>query len=229
MKRAFSLVEIGFVIFIIMAVFFTVIPFSVANIKQVRYIAEWKDYIEQAEYSFETLKEYKKTTLLDNKNSVERLLLYLDAKKLSAIREPALKRYKYKMMNGNLYEKMTLSKFDETYIDVKKRLIGIEENPSCNEINPCATVWVDLNGIKRPNVVGKDIFIYEVYPDYIQQIQFNAVNLQKGFLVKRGMELFEFAPEVRKIKPAEGCLIVEKLCIFEHFICFLYGRLIYRT
>ena len=66
MKKAFSLVEIGFVLFILASVFFIVTPLSVSNIKQAKFIADWKGYMEQVSYSYETLIEYKKANNLDD-------------------------------------------------------------------------------------------------------------------------------------------------------------------
>ena len=166
MKKAFSLVEIGFVLFVLMAIFFTVIPFSVSNLKQVKCITEWKDYITQAEYSFETLLEYKKTSNINVKESVAKFMKYLDAKKVSQD-DKRIKHYKYKIMNGNFYQKMNISNFDEMYIDIEGKIIGIEYGEACDKINPCATVWVDINGNKRPNIVGNDIFIYEMYENAV--------------------------------------------------------------
>lgn len=162
MKKAFSLVEIGIVLFILTAVFFIVVPFSVSNIKQARFISEWKSYMGQVLYSFETLVEYKKINNLDEKASVERLMHYLDAKPISD--KNKLKSYKYKMMNGNFYQKMKIDKFDEIYKDTNGRLIGVEYSL---ENEPYATVWTDLNGKNKPNIVGKDIFVYEIYPNFV--------------------------------------------------------------
>ena len=176
MKKAFSLVEIGFVLFIITAVFFTVIPLSVSNVKQARFIADWKDYIDQVKYSFETLVEYKKNRNISTEESVQRLISYLDGKKTD---KKNLKSYKYKMMNGQIYNKMNLNKFDEVYIDVDKRIIGVEYGDFCRkDINvPCATVWTDINGKTKPNTVGKDIFIYEIYSGRIEPYG-NGINFQ---------------------------------------------------
>ena len=82
MKKAFSLVEISIVLFMLTAVLFAVVPFSISNIKQAKLTAEWKSYMEQVSYSFETLNEYKKINNLDKKSSIERLMHYLDAKPL---------------------------------------------------------------------------------------------------------------------------------------------------
>ena len=166
MKKAFSLVEIGFVLFVLMAVFFTVIPFSVSNIKQVKNITEWKDYIAQAEYSFETLLEFKKTSKLNTKESIAKFMKYIDAKNVSS-NDKRIKHYKYKMMNGKFYQKMNISNFDETYIDIYGKIIGVKYGEGCDTITPCATIWVDLNGKKKPNIVGYDIFIYEMYKNSI--------------------------------------------------------------
>ena len=166
-KKAFSLVEIGLVFFVITAVFFAVIPFSVSNVKQAKLIAEWKNYEKQVQYSFETLNEYKKNNSLDIKGSVDRLLSYMDAKPMST---EMIKDYKYKMMNGHIFQKMNFQNFDKFYVDVDKRYIGVQyENGVCKSAKiPCATVWVDVNGSKSPNIVGKDIFVYEIYPDKIE-------------------------------------------------------------
>ena len=162
MKKAFSLVEIVLVLVILTAIFFVVVPFSVSNVKQAKYISEWKSYMEQVYYSFEILTEYKKTNFLNEKASEERLLHYLDAKPL--MDKGKVKNYKYKMMNGNFYQKMNIEKFDEIYEDANGRLIGIEHSP---KNSPYAIVWTDLNGAKKPNIVGKDIFVYEIYKTYV--------------------------------------------------------------
>lgn len=168
MKKAFSLVEIGFVLFVITAVFFAVVPFSVSNLGQAEFIADWKNYIEQVSYSFEALREYKKTKNLSVEDAIERIMHYMDA-------EPVLKqnvvRYRFKMMNGNFYQKMNLERFDKIYYDVDGRLLGLEYgdlNCRKNINKPCATVWIDLNSAKRPNIVGKDIFVYEIYSTGIE-------------------------------------------------------------
>ena len=170
MKKAFSLVEIGIMLLVVTSVFFAVVPFSVSNIKQAKFIADWKEYTNQVQYSFETLKEYKKNHAIDNKASVKRLMEYLDGRNISS-NSKEVKNYRYKMMNGKFYQKMNIKKFDEVYIDERNRLIGIEYNKSengkvfCSEKTPCATVWVDINGKTRPNTVGNDIFIFEIYPN----------------------------------------------------------------
>ena len=43
--------------------------------------------------------------------NIKRLMHYLDAKPV--IEKDKLKNYKYKMMNGNFYQKMNIEKFNE--------------------------------------------------------------------------------------------------------------------
>lgn len=168
-KKAFSLVEIVILFFVITAVFLAVVPLSVSNIKQAKFISEWKNYMNQVEYSYETLKEYKKEHPLNHKESVNRLMKYMDGRDIHADSKE-IKNYRYKMMNGNFYQKMNIKKFDKVYLDERKRIIGVEYEKTdnenrCNNKTPCATVWVDINGKKKPNIVGKDIYVYELYVD----------------------------------------------------------------
>ena len=164
MKKSFSLVEIGFVLFIMMAVVFTALPLSVSNINQARLVASWKDYSKQINYSFETFSEFKKHhRRMSIKTSTAKLMEYLDAKPVSA---DILGNYKYRMMNERFYKELDPVRFDEVYVDVKGRISAIEyEDLMCmrHKDNSCITVWVDLNGVKKPNTVGKDIFAYKVY------------------------------------------------------------------
>ena len=166
-RRAFSLVEIGIMIFVVAAVFFAVVPFSVSNIKQAKYIAAWKNYLNQVNYSYEVLMEYQKENPLDKKNAFNRLMKYLDAKKISNS-EKEVKIYHYKMMNGKFFQKIKLEDFDEIYKDINGRLIGVEYKKLCKNNQQYITVWVDLNGKEKPNIVGNDIFIYEILEDKIQ-------------------------------------------------------------
>lgn len=174
-QKAFSLVEIGIMLFIMTGVIFVTVPLSVSNINQARYISAWKDYFNQVKYSFEILNEYKKTNVMDVAHSVSKLMEYLDARLVAddmqtAKNDKNIRGYKYKMMNGHFYQNINLEKFDEVYMDIKKRLVGIEYgDKNCSKTNaPCATAWVDLNGRKKPNTVGKDILIYEIYPNSVE-------------------------------------------------------------
>ena len=165
---AFSLIEIGIVLFIITAVFFIIVPLSVSNVKQAKFIAAWKDYNSQAAYSFETLTEYKKYHNINDKDSVKRLIEYLDGREIPKDSKE-IKHYRYKMMNGKFYEKLNVKNFDEIYQDNRNRLLGVKYNNS-NSPNDAlkATVWIDLNGRKKPNIVGKDILILEIYSDGVE-------------------------------------------------------------
>ena len=166
-KKAFSLVEIIIVLFIMAAVFFAIVPFSVSNIKQAKFIAVWKDYMKQVDYSYETLTEYQKENPLKKKEAFLRLMNYLDAKIVSKDEE-RIKNYSYKMMNGKFFHKIKLADFDEIYQDINGRLIGAEYKKICKEHHECIRVWIDLNGEYKPNVVGKDIFVYEISDNFVQ-------------------------------------------------------------
>lgn len=168
MKKAFSLIEIGIMLFVVTAVFFVVVPFSVSNVKQAKFISDWKLYMNEVQYSFESLLEYKKTNKLDNVTSVTRLMDYLDAKKIDI--NNAKINHTYRMLNGKKFGKNNFSDFDEIYKDSEDKLIGVEYNDilkgkSCTEMISCATVWVDINGKQKPNIVGNDIFLYSIYSD----------------------------------------------------------------
>ena len=126
----------------------------------------------QVSYSFETLHEYKKLNNLDERASLKRLMHYLDAKPVES--KEKFKNYKYKMMNGAFYQKMDINKFNEIYEDATNRLIGVEYS---FESEPYSTVWIDLNGKKKPNIVGKDIFLYEIYRNSVSPYK-------KGFKIE---------------------------------------------
>ena len=165
--KAFSLIEIIIIFFVLSAVFFAVVPFSISNIKQAKYIAAWKDYMAQAEYSYEILSEYQKDNPLDKKEALKKFMQYLDAKEISKD-DAVVKKYRYKMMNGKFYQNIHLKDFDEIYKDINGRLIAAEYKKDCGNNSECITVWVDINGNSKPNIVGKDIFVYEIFKKSIQ-------------------------------------------------------------
>lgn len=164
MKKAFSLVEIGIILFIIAAVTFIVVPFSISNVKQAKFIAAWKDYMGQVTYSYEILSEYKKNNELTRDDAFEKLMGYLNAGEVSK-NSQELVGYKYKMLNGKFYQNINLDKFDAVYVDIQNRIIGVEKGKTCSSFQPCRTVWIDINGKDKPNIVGEDIFVYEIYSD----------------------------------------------------------------
>ena len=68
-------------------------------------------------------------------------------------------------MNGSTVGKEDFYKFNSLYVSDNKKVVGIKNLNNTDSRKPAFMVMVDVNGTKRPNIWGKDIYGADIYAD----------------------------------------------------------------
>lgn len=178
-KRAFSIIEIAIVIFLILMVASIFIPMNIANVKQAERIVKWKNTFEETKYSFEVLKAnnqnlfetIKFNKINSSKSAFDVFKPYLNINYEKSTKD-YFKGYRYKFLNGTRVKKK--SNFYVTDFATLKSgvIIGFKLNKSRGMYSNATigTMLFDINGINKPNRIGKDVFFINIYPNEIKAV-----------------------------------------------------------
>lgn len=175
-KYAFNMVEISIVMLLIVITVLVCIPGIVNSTKEAKIISGWKRVFTEIDSNFElfSINDYEnvekicKTNPANLEEEVFKILgPYLNIDYTQ--KTNALKSYRYKFLNGAQIPKN--SRYNT-------RLFAYQENGSllafkllscnCNNDSPCAIALIDLNGKKKPNRIGKDIFGINIYKQKVE-------------------------------------------------------------
>ena len=173
-RKAFTIVEIALVIFVILMVASIFIPLNITNIEQAERIAKWKNTFEEAKYSFELLKAQDKKLFELNGNATSKQVFdkikpYLNIEE-NNVSSDYFKNYKYTFLNGKRVNKLSNYYVDEFTLLKSDIIIGFRLNEGLNndESIPYGIMLFDINGLKKPNKIGVDIFGINIYPNKIK-------------------------------------------------------------
>lgn len=168
---SFSLFNIVFGFSIILLVVLILIPFNLINLEQAQRIAKWKAEYERLKYSFELVNLHEGSIIPSVSEEKEiiseeyvwnRILPYF---KFGDEKLKKIKKYKYRKMNG-LPIKNGYKHYFENFIETKSgMLFSIKQNhvEITDEKIPLYFAFIDINGIEKPNRIGQDIFLMEIY------------------------------------------------------------------
>lgn len=174
--NAFNMVEIMIVVSLLLTTVILCLPIIFNNSKEAKIISGWKRSYAEMQSNFEvynvsdhtTVDTICKSNVLEKEPEIFRVISpYLN---VDLSRDPnTLKTYRYKFKNGAQVPMQSL---------VFTRFFSYQENGNivgfkwltcdCSETVPCATVLFDMNGIKKPNRIGKDIFGIYVFKNRIE-------------------------------------------------------------
>jgi len=169
------------VIFYVVSIFIIVIlllliilPFHANNLDQAKRVAVWKSEYEQIEYCFSLVNLHEHSIIPKKENASESdelnlLMPYFRMDKNDYILK---KRYKYRKKNGRLARKDSQFYFDKFYKLKDGKLISLRKNINSNlkDNKPYFFLFIDINGRKRPNRMGLDIFFVSIYKDHIEAL-----------------------------------------------------------
>ena len=179
MKNAFTIVEVSilFVIFLIVA--FLVAPLSLDDTLQAKNVTRWRGVqsdFDNIFYSVNTQKDNDSFVFNDIFNNVMKNEIKSDAD-----------LYKITYMNGTFPgSAYRFTDFKQTYSNatVAYKLYETPQN------NVLGILMYDVNGQVGPNVWGKDVFGYNIYPDRFEPFCKNdSVTTQKQDCSKSGTGL----------------------------------------
>ncbi len=163
---------------IILVIVYIVKPFSLIDMEQVQRIAKWKSEYENFVYYFDLVKLHEGSIIPSNnedKNLISeeyilsRLKPYMNIE--YAIPVKVLK-YTYRKMNGSKLKPQNQFYFKKFAQTKNGMLISIKANKNYkeDEETPEFYMLIDINGVKKPNRIGKDIFFINIYKDHISAL-----------------------------------------------------------
>lgn len=173
--KAFNMVEIMIVVCLLVTTVILCLPVIFNNSKEARIIASWKRLYLEAQTNFEVFNisdaELINSVCRSNVENKESEIFKIISPYLNAdlSKSPkSLKSYHYKFKNGaripaqsNIYTKLFAYQENGNVVAFKWL------NCNCTETKPCASVLFDMNGVKAPNRIGRDIFGLYLYRNRI--------------------------------------------------------------
>ncbi len=178
-KRAFSLVEVVIIIFLISLIVALLVPKISESYIQPNLISKWKKEEKDTKYFFHLVKifneDYARDTNQDSKiSSYEVFHYYLKYLGEGTFRDVDSKRYKYKYMNNKPVPKMSSDTMQYLIQKDKDMLIGFSSiTENCDDTTPCAKLFFDVNGLLPPNKFGQDIFGFYVFKSKIEEFGYD--------------------------------------------------------
>ncbi len=175
-RRAFSLVEIAIVLFIIVFVASVFVPLNILNVSQAERVAKWKNVFEESKYSFEVLKAHDQGLMKDlqsyklsDSEAFDKIKPYLNIDKAQSTEE-TYKNYQYKFLNGRRVNSKSMFYVKDFATLESGVIIGFKLNRMRHTYRntPVAMMLFDINGLDKPNKIGKDIFGINIYEEGIK-------------------------------------------------------------
>lgn len=176
----FSFFNIFSVISIILVLILILVPFNIINLEQAQRIAKWLKIYEDLNYSFALVKLHE-GTIIPEKNEaekviteeyiVERIAPYMNLENDTKV-QVEIPKYTYRLLNRNIVKKNNQFHFSKFLKTKDGMLLSLKQNQKENlmDLTPLYFLLVDINGEEKPNQVGKDIFIVNIYKDNIKPL-----------------------------------------------------------
>lgn len=175
--KAFNMVELMIVAGLMLTTVIFCVPVIFNNSKEARIISGWKKIYTEIQSNFEVFEVADKETVNNiclAKTGKERdKEIFKVIKPYISVDEDKntnnLKFYHYKFKNGAQVP-MNSQVFTRlfAYQDNGNIVAFKWLNCNCSETEPCATILFDMNGTKKPNRIGKDIFGIYLYNNRIE-------------------------------------------------------------
>lgn len=196
MKKAFTVVEIIIVFLLILLTAYLTIPALLDDTKQAEYITKWKYLYSDMESVFFLVKEQKtealKETFYTGRNNYgkdEQILINLLTPYLRITDKVNNDKYKPYYLDSTPVRKGEYYDFENVFHTSSNNLVGIKWLGLGDNTTPLAIILYDVNGIKKPNTWGKDIFGINLYKDEVapmgknfndEDLNLNCSSMGKG-------------------------------------------------
>lgn len=172
MKKRFWKIEYSITIFVIFAIILILLPSSIISSKEATYISRWNETFNKIDYTFtamiaqadsDIVKSFKKAKSDDER---EQLMLKLIKPYLRITEQDELNsRYSPSYMDGTKVYPEDKYYFEKLYLSENNIVVGIKDILDDNAYHPAFIMMFDMNGIKGPNVWGRDIYGINIFVD----------------------------------------------------------------
>lgn len=180
------MVEIMIVVCLLVTTVILCIPTIFNNSKEARVISGWKKLYGEMQSNFEVY-NINDSQIVDKicssqveEKEPEIFKIVSPYLNVDLTKNPnTLKTYNYKFKNGAQIpmESQVFTRFFS--YQENENVVGFKWlNCNCSEEKPCATVLFDMNGVNKPNRIGKDIFGIYVYKNRIEAFGSTLSNQQ---------------------------------------------------
>lgn len=178
-KQAFTLVEIIVVISIVVLTAIILIPNIIDDNKKLHTISQWKHTYKNIEYVFSAIKaqttETDKVAIEKARTNDEREVVLCDLLnpyfRMQSVVDP--KTYKTYFMDGSFVNEKSEYYVKNLHTTNSGMVIGVKwllvPSQAQNSL-PIAMITIDLNGLKKPNKWGYDIFGVNIFVDRIEPL-----------------------------------------------------------
>ena len=178
-NNAFTLTEIAVILFLIILTVLLVLPHLIEDNKKLNAIAQWKDTYQNLEYIFSALKvQANETDNIAFKQAIdtegkEKALYNILKSYLRMTDKVSIGDYKTYYLNGLKVKSDDIYYITNLHTTSSGKIVGLKwQNTPVKYTDklPVAIMSVDLNGFKKPNKWGYDIFGINIYTDRIEPI-----------------------------------------------------------
>ena len=171
MKKNFWKIEYS----ITLIVFFTIVLFMIPtsfNSKNALYISKWNETYNKIDYMFTAMSAQADSDIargIKNAKTNQQREFYMIQLVKTYLRlneqNKLSKKYTQHYMNGIEVNKKDFYYFNNLYISESEKIVGIKDINNTGPTEPGFVMLIDMNGIKKPNTWGKDIYGINIYSD----------------------------------------------------------------
>ncbi len=173
MKKHFWRIEYSITLFVVFAIILMFIPTKFIATKDATSISMWNETINKMEYIFSAMNAHSDADILKGlKNAKddaqrEQLMMILVKPYLRITEDNLLqkKSYQPKYLNGKVVKGGDRYYFDKLYLTKNNKVVGLKDIKDEDVFHPVFLMMFDMNGVKGPNVWGKDIFGLNIFID----------------------------------------------------------------
>jgi len=172
MKRRFWKIEYSITIFVVFAIVLLLIPSRFISSKEALYISKWNETFHKMEYIFSAMNAQADADIVRSfkhaKTNEQREQLMINlVKPYMRISEndEVTRRYDQYYLNGEKVKPNSEFYFDKVYISEGGTLVGIKDIKDEDIYHPGFIMMFDMNGLKGPNMWGKDIYGINIFVD----------------------------------------------------------------
>lgn len=180
MKKGFTIIEVSILFVIFMIVAILVAPLSLDDTVQARNTSRWRNVQSDFNNIFYSVRTKMEDEQQDFKTAFSSVM---DNEVMGS-----LKPYKITFLNGDVPDEAYIFKDYKT--SFSKSVFSVKMFDESGENNLQGYLMYDVNGASRPNVWGKDVFGFSIYPDKLEPFgQDKAFSEQRADCSKNGTGL----------------------------------------
>ncbi len=180
MKKGFTIIEVSILFVIFMIVAILVAPLSLDDTIQARNTSRWRN----VQSDFNNIFYSVRTKMEDGQQDFKTAFFSVMDNEVTG----SLKPYKITFFNGD--DPSEAYTFKDYKTSFSKAVFSVKMFDEPDENNLQGYLMYDVNGASRPNVWGKDVFGFNIYPDKLEPFgQDKAFSEQRADCSKNGTGL----------------------------------------